>query len=141
MWYVGTRNSSRPVVCYAESDDGVHWEKTGTNPNRNSIPGGPGLNFGIFASGSQTAIPSSRTREAPMKSLNSRCRRGTSLPFCRKRGKTGVLQNSWRVRGSGSFSRFRTPTCILSGRVRLEIQSAKGDTHVHQQCYCVRTGR
>ena len=27
MWYVGTRNSSRPVICYAESGDGVHWER------------------------------------------------------------------------------------------------------------------
>ena len=27
MWYVGTRNSSKPRVCYAESDDGIHWER------------------------------------------------------------------------------------------------------------------
>ena len=27
MWYVGTRNSSKPRVCYAESHDGLTWEK------------------------------------------------------------------------------------------------------------------
>ena len=27
MWYVGTRNSSNPCICYAESADGVHWER------------------------------------------------------------------------------------------------------------------
>jgi hypothetical protein len=27
MWYVGTRNSSKPRVCYAESDDGLHWRR------------------------------------------------------------------------------------------------------------------
>ena len=27
MWYVGTRNSSKPRACYAESSDGIHWER------------------------------------------------------------------------------------------------------------------
>ena len=44
MWYVGTRNSSRPRVCYAESDDGLHWERPqlgicefGGNKNNNIV--------------------------------------------------------------------------------------------------------
>ena len=44
MWYVGTRNSSRPRVCYAESDDGIHWERPqlgacefGGNKNNNIV--------------------------------------------------------------------------------------------------------
>ena len=44
MWYVGTRNSSKPRVCYAESDDGIHWERPflgicefGGNRNNNIV--------------------------------------------------------------------------------------------------------
>lgn len=27
MWYVSVRNSSKPRACYAESSDGIHWER------------------------------------------------------------------------------------------------------------------
>ena len=44
MWYVGTRNSSKPRVCYAESDDGLQWERPelgicefGGNKNNNIV--------------------------------------------------------------------------------------------------------
>ena len=52
MWYVGTRNSSKPRVCYADSSDGIHWERPplgiceyGGNRNNNiviepQLPGG-----------------------------------------------------------------------------------------------------
>ena len=44
MWYVGTRNSSKPRVCYAESSDGLQWERPelgicefGGNKNNNIV--------------------------------------------------------------------------------------------------------
>ena len=38
MWYAAGETYEPNTICYAESDDGIHWEKYGQNPIFTSVP-------------------------------------------------------------------------------------------------------